>query len=117
MEIRDKFINICSSILFSDDELAVARAYRKMFKDFRYYIIDFAPAIRVSCLEDVFEKIMKDAYVNEYSYSNEAYQMFVSLIKEQGKRRQDEQSSTDLSKFLMIYHYDGEADRKINSLT
>lgn len=76
-----RFIDICNTILYSNDKEAVARAYNELFSTYRFRLLASDRLISKSCFEDVISKTLNDAIDQDaYSMHGERYAPFIKLI-------------------------------------
>lgn len=76
------FIEVCLTILYSEDALEVKRAYDRLFTIYKQLIISGTSFVQLSCFEDVVYKILDDEFhleENEF-YHGEKYPAFVKLM-------------------------------------
>ena len=77
---RIRFIEICNTILYSDDDAKVHKAYDMLFNVYQRHIIDGTFVASVSCFEEVIFKILNDANSNRFSKYGEKYNPFVKFL-------------------------------------
>ena len=120
-ELRRKFISLCCSILYSDDQYIINTSYNMLFELFKTYIIYSKEPVCVSCFEEVIFKILKDE--NEGKYENwkkltgDKYSPFIKFItllrdqmnatnKPQDPRYPVAKVNLDLYDLLLMYDYE-----------
>ena len=59
-KMRHRFIELCNTILYSDNQQLVNRCYDTIFSDYRGYILSGHPVIKCSQFEEVILKILND---------------------------------------------------------
>lgn len=83
--MRMRFIEICNTILTSDNQQLVNKLYDVLFTEYRNYILESHPIIKLSCFEEVIVKILNDEEKNLYEnhgISSSPFVRFLALIKE-----------------------------------
>jgi hypothetical protein len=83
--MRMRFIEICNTILTSDNQQLVNKLYDILFTEYRMYIIESHPIIKVSCFEEVIVKLLNDEEKNLYEdhgISTSPFMRYLALIKE-----------------------------------
>ena len=85
-KLRHRFIELCNTILYSDDQQLVNRCYDILFKDYRGYILAGHPLIKCSQFEEVILKILDDEENNtlytERGITTTPFMRYLALIKE-----------------------------------
>ena len=74
-----RFMDVCNTILYSNDKEAVAKAYEKLFTIFKYRLVHPDSVVSKSCLEEVICKTLNDA-IDESAYSQHG-QMYAPFTK------------------------------------
>lgn len=77
---RIRFIEICNTILYSDDDAKVHKAYDLLFNVYKTHIINGSFAASASCFEEVVFKILNDANLNKFSKYGEKYNPFIKFL-------------------------------------
>jgi hypothetical protein len=72
-------MDVCNTILYSNDKEAVAKAYEKLFTIFKYRLVHPDKVVSKSCLEEVIYKTLNDA-IDESAYSQHG-QMYAPFTK------------------------------------
>ena len=101
---RCTFINMCETILHSDDKLAVKKAYDRLFGMYRSALVYCNWGIQLSCLEEVIYKIFNDEIKqeeNEYLHG-EKYPAFVKLL---AVIKTQQQENTRMEKYAWLRKY------------
>lgn len=85
-KLRHRFIELCNTILYSDNQQLVNRCYDTIFSDYRGYILASHPSIKCSQFEEVILKILNDEENNsmytEHGISTTPFMRYLALIKE-----------------------------------
>lgn len=85
-KMRHRFIELCNTILYSDDQQLVNRCYDTIFSDYRGYILCGHPVIKCSQFEEVILKILNDEENNtlytEHGITTTPFMRYLALIKE-----------------------------------
>ena len=85
-KLRHRFIEVCNTILYSDDQQLVNRCYNILFADYRGYILSGHPVIKCSQFEEVILKILNDEENSimhtEHGITTTPFMRYLSLIKE-----------------------------------
>lgn len=129
--LRLTFIEICNTILYSDDEKEVINAYNYLFGIYKRHIIVGSFASLVSCFEDVIYKILNEEESGMYKKLHEKYTPFVkflALLREQmtlnsinkkfinanvlSKDGYKAFPPEDLRRYLLMYNVETETDIK-----
>ena len=75
------FMDMCNTILYSDNEVAVQKAYNNLFNAYKFAIVRGDAELQLSCLEDVVNKILQQEINKDNSYYHgEQYPAFVKLL-------------------------------------
>lgn len=86
VSLKSHIINICKTILYSDNPKNIYKAYNEFFTYLRLYVTalyrgnTFFNAMNLSCVEDVLIKIITDNDSIENLLSNEKYSPFIRLM-------------------------------------
>ena len=79
--IQFAFMDTCNTILYSDNEVAVQKAYNNLFNAYKFAIVRGDAELQLSCLEDVVNKILQQEINKDNSYYHgEQYPAFVKLL-------------------------------------
>ena len=85
-KMRHRFIELCNTILYSDNQQLVNRCYDTIFSDYRGYILSGHPAIKCSQFEEVILKILNDeensTMYTEHGITTTPFMRYLALIKE-----------------------------------
>ena len=85
-KMRHRFIELCNTILYSDNQQLVNRCYDTIFSDYRGYILSGHPVIKCSQFEEVILKILNDeensAMYTEHGITTTPFMRYLALIKE-----------------------------------
>ena len=85
-KLRHRFIEVCNTILYSDDQQLVNRCYNILFTDYRGYILCGHPVIKCSQFEEVILKILNDEENNtmytDHGITTTPFMRYLALIKE-----------------------------------
>ena len=85
-KLRHRFIEVCNTILYSDDQQLVNRCYNILFTDYRGYILSWHPVIKCSQFEEVILKILNDEENSimhtEHGITTTPFMRYLALIKE-----------------------------------
>ena len=84
--VRHRFIELCNTILYSDDQKLVNKCYDILFSSYRGYILNGHPAVKCSQFEEVILKILNDEENStsfiEHGVSTSPFMRYLALIKE-----------------------------------
>ena len=85
-KMRHRFIELCNTILYSDNQQLVNRCYDTIFSDYRGYILGGHPVIKCSQFEEVILKILNDeensTMYTEHGITTTPFMRYLALIKE-----------------------------------
>ena len=85
-KMRHRFIELCNTILYSDNQQLVNRCYDTIFSDYRGYILCGHPVIKCSQFEEVILKILNDEENNtmytDHGITSTPFMRYLALIKE-----------------------------------
>ena len=85
-KMRHRFIELCNTILYSDNQQLVNRCYDTIFSDYRGYILSGHPVIKCSQFEEVILKILNDeensTMYTEHGITTTPFMRYLALIKE-----------------------------------
>lgn len=85
-KLRHRFIELCNTILYSDNQQLVNRCYDTIFSDYRGYILSGHPVIKCSQFEEVILKILNDEensiMYTEHGITTTPFMRYLALIKE-----------------------------------
>lgn len=84
-KMRMRFLEICSTILYSDDMRKVNHAYNAIFTEYRSYILSSDDIIKASIFEEVIFKLLNDeetGLFEQYGIYNSPFMRYIALIKE-----------------------------------
>ena len=85
-KLRHRFIELCNTILYSDNQQLVNRCYDTIFSDYRGYILSGHPVIKCSQFEEVILKILNDeensTMYTEHGITTTPFMRYLALIKE-----------------------------------
>ena len=85
-KLRHRFIELCNTILYSDNQQLVNRCYDILFKDYRGYILGGHPLIKCSQFEEVILKILNDeensTMYTEHGITTIPFMRYLALSKE-----------------------------------
>ena len=85
-KLRYRFIELCNTILYSDNQQLVNRCYDMLFNDYKGYILASHPAIKCSQFEEVILKILNDeeksSMYTEHGITITPFMRYLALIKE-----------------------------------
>lgn len=85
-KMRHRFIELCNTILYSDNQQLVNRCYDTIFSDYRGYILCGHPVIKCSQFEEVILKILNDeensTMYTEHGITTTPFMRYLALIKE-----------------------------------
>lgn len=85
-KLRHRFIELCNTILYSDNQQLVNRCYDTIFSDYRGYILGGHPLIKCSQFEEVILKILNDeensTMYTEHGITTTPFMRYLALIKE-----------------------------------
>lgn len=84
-KLRYRFIELCNTILYSDNQQLVNRCYDMIFNDYKGYILASHPAIKCSQFEEVILKILNDeeksSMYTEHGITTTPFMRYLALIK------------------------------------
>ena len=85
-KLRHRFIELCNTILYSDDQQLVNKCYNILFTDYRGYILSGHPVIKCSQFEEVILKMLNDEENSimhtEHGITTTPFMRYLALIKE-----------------------------------
>ena len=85
-KVRHHFIELCNTILYSDNQQLVNKCYDTLFSNYRGYILSGHPVIKCSQFEEVILKILNDEENNtmytDHGITTTPFMRFLALIKE-----------------------------------
>ena len=102
-KLRHRFIELCNTILYSDNQQLVNRCYDTIFSDYRGYILSGHPVIKCSQFEEVILKILNDeensTMYTEHGITTTPFMRYLALIKEVDMSNVSYKSKLQNSKF------------------
>ena len=102
-KMRHRFIELCNTILYSDNQQLVNRCYDTIFSDYRGYILSGHPVIKCSQFEEVILKILNDeensTMYTEHGITTTPFMRYLALIKEADISNMTYKSKLQNSKF------------------
>ena len=102
-KMRHRFIELCNTILYSDNQQLVNKCYDIIFSDYRAYILNWHPVIKCSQFEEVILKILNDeensTMYTEHGITTTPFMRYLSLIKEADMSNMSYKSRLQNSKF------------------
>ena len=102
-KMRHRFIELCNTILYSDNQQLVNRCYDTIFSDYRGYILSGHPVIKCSQFEEVILKILNDeensTMYTEHGITTTPFMRYLALIKESDMSNMTYKSKLQNSKF------------------
>ena len=85
-KMRHLLIELCNTILYSDDQQLVKRCYDILFSNYRAYILAGHPIIKCSQFEEVILKILNDeensTMYTGHGINTSPFMRYLALIKE-----------------------------------
>ena len=85
-KLRYRFIELCNTILYSDNQQLVNRCYDMLFNDYKGYILASHPVIKCSQFEEVILKMLNDEENSimhtEHGITTTPFMRYLALIKE-----------------------------------
>lgn len=85
-KLRHRFIELCNTILYSDNQQLINRCYDTIFNDYRGYILAGHPLIKCSQFEEVILKILNDeensTMYTKHGITTTPFMRYLALIKE-----------------------------------
>lgn len=85
-KIKERLIEVCNTILYSNEISEVVSAYDIFFTQYRQMIVSGSEQVHLSCVEDVIYKILYDETFNKvekFGLKYSPFARFISMIKEQ----------------------------------